>query len=181
MPMPARVALTAAALLTISCSPPVIEYAPPPQRVLPGGVEANLPMFVRISEPNIEKHVVQDVLSDQPGAAWRWTNQHPRLKVLIDGDPANSEFVVEFTVPGVVLKQTGPLQIKFLVNDHIVGSGRYPTEGKQVFHTPVTREMLSNPDQAVFGMDVDPVYVAPDGVKLGVLLEAIGFRQAAAR
>jgi hypothetical protein len=179
--MPARVALIAAALLMAACRPPALEYAPPPQRVLPQGAEAGIPMFVRVSEPNVEKHVVQDVLSDQPGSAWRWTNAHPRLKVLLDGELAGAEFVVEFTVPDVVLKKVGPLGIKFVVNDRVVGSGRYAREGKQEFRTPVTPEMLTNRDQAVFGFDVDPVYVADDGVKLAVLLEAIGFRPSAAK
>ena len=138
-------------------------------------------MLVRVSDPNVEKHVVQDVMSDQPGSAWRWTNAHPRLKVLLDGNPVGYEFVVEFTVPDVVLKKVGPLGVKFVVNDRVVGSARYAKEGRQEFRTLVTKEMITSGDQAVFGFDVDPPYVADDGVRLGVLLEAIGFRRTATK
>jgi hypothetical protein len=172
-----RALMLAAVLVTAACTPSV-EYPPPPQKDIPGGAEATLEARIfRMNDPHLEQRIVAEVTGGDAAAQWRWTNQRPRLKMSIE--PETWIFHAGFTVPEVVLNRVGPLTLTFVVNDRVIGKQRYAQDGHHEFETPVSRDVLGLTDPVVFGFDVDPVFIAEgDGAKLGVLLEAIGFRKA---
>lgn len=164
-------------LYTVACTPQ-IEYAPGTQKKMPEGVDLAVPML-HMSDPMVRSHTVQDVLVGEAGSQWFWTNQHPRFQLAWDEPETGWDFEAEFTVADVVLKQVGPVTVTFLLNDQPIGKERYPKDGTYKFHAPVKPEILRGHDKQAFGMDVDPVYIAPgDGAKLGLLLQSIGFRKA---
>lgn len=86
-------------------------------------------------------------------------------------------FYAKFTTPKVVLDRTGPLTLTFQVNGAKVGAGTYDADRAWEFRAPLRPEWLAR-QPVEFGFDVDKSYVAEDGVKLTVLLEAIGFERA---
>lgn len=146
---------------------------------MPEGVDVAVPML-RMSDPLIRNHAVQDVLVGDAGSEWFWTAQHPRLQLSWDDVETGWEFDAGFTIAEVVLKQTGPIHVTFLVNDHVAGSAEYKKDGNYRFQAPVPPEWIRGRDRIVVGLDIDPVYIAPgDGAKLGVLLRSIGLRKAA--
>ena len=136
--------------------------------------------MLSMSDPLIRQNAVQDVLVGDAGSLWFWTNQHPRFQLPWEESDTGWEFATSFTVPDVVLKQTGPVTVVFLLNDQKLGSERYSKDGNYEFRATVKPEWIRGRDKQVFGLDIDPVYIAPgDGAKLGVLLQSIGFRKAA--
>jgi hypothetical protein len=148
---------------------------------MPAGPEPPVELLMlMMSDPRCEPRVIRDMLSAPPGSQWRWTNQSPRFKMPVDSEAW--DYHVEFTVPDVILKRTGPVTVHFIVNDREVGQGRYSKDSHYEFNSPVDPALLAAADPVTFGLDVDPVFVSEsDGMKLGVLLESIGFRKAQAR
>ncbi len=163
----------------LSACAPAPEFPPPPQKQMPVGDEP-LPSatFIRMSGPAADAGIVQEIVQQQSASAWRWTNQHPRVKVWVHG-AEGWNLHVKFTLPGVTLKQTGPITIRFGVNDHILATQVFGKEQQYEFVKAVPPEML-NPEQPNFiALDLDRVYVSPnDGVKLGILLQEIGLKRA---
>lgn len=154
---------------------PALEYPPPAQKIMPKGKDplagSNLAV---VSEPSINTAIVSDVLGGDPGAMWRWTNQHPRIRVWIQPGVRVS-FYAKFTVANDVLKKVGPQTVRMIVNDHVLDAKTYATEGEKIYTKPVPAEVLAGLSEIVVGMDVDPILIAEsDKMKLGILLEAIG-------
>jgi hypothetical protein len=167
-----------AALLVCACSPD-FEVAPPPQKVMPLGADPGYnSLLVEMSDGNADSYVVSDMLGHADGAAWRWTNQHPRFRMSPESD-LRWRFYVKFTVPGVVLQRVGPVTVQFILNDHVLSTRTYRKDGEYEFEQLVPESILAKKRPAVLGLDIDPVYIAEaDGARLGVLLQVIGFRRA---
>lgn len=145
---------------------------------MPAGLDPALATRVlRISDSLYRHRIVQDVLIVDPGSQWTWTNQSPRFKLGID-DAQGWAYHVEFTVPGVVIQRLRRISVAFVVNDRVLATRSYTKDTHDEFDQLVPDEILRLADPVVFGLNVDPVYIAEgDGMKLGVLLEAIGFRK----
>jgi hypothetical protein len=170
--------LIAVALGLVGCTP-TLEFPPPAQKAMPAGPEPLLgPAIARMSDLSVDAAIVKDVLKADPGSAWRWTNQNPRLKVWFHtGERQN--FHLRFTLAGVVLKKIGPVTIRMIVNGQALDSRRFDKEQEYEYSKPVPPAMLGAEDSAIVGLDIDPVYVsAGDGMKLGVLLQEIGLKPA---
>lgn len=173
--------ILALALMPAACTPS-LEYPPPAQRRMPAGPEpAPFGSSVRMDEPTADTNIVQDVLGAEQGASWRWTNQHPRFRIWTTRVEGQTLYV-KFTLPGVVLKETGPITIGFLVNDHVLATKSFGIEQRYQYSVPVPPAILKANEPAVVGLDLDRVYVSKtDGMKLGVLIEEIGFQAAGAK
>jgi hypothetical protein len=64
------------------------------------------------------------------------------------------------------------------VNGRLLDKVRYATPGLKQFEKPVPSDWLSADADTTIEMSVDKLYVAPkDGVKFGVILQRIGFKQ----
>jgi hypothetical protein len=71
------------------------------------------------------------------------------------------------------VKSVGALEIRYLVNGHLLDRVAYPSEGEQVFERAVEADWLRAGANEV-ALELDKVYVA-NGVKLGVALAELGF------
>lgn len=166
-------------VLALTACTPALEYPPPAQKVMPKGPDP-LPgaSLVHVGDALTDAAIVREVLGGEPGSSWRWTNQHPRLKIWFHPEQS-STFYLRFTVAGVVLKETGPLTIRMIVNDQVLDTRTFDKEREYEYSKPVPAAMLGSNDSAVVGFDIDPIYVSErDGMKLGVLLQDIGLKQA---
>lgn len=115
--------------------------------------------------------ILQEVLSNDGGAAWSWTNAHPRFEFRLD-EPERWELRVRLCVVGEVIKKAGPQQIRFVVNGDLVAVRRVIEPKEYLFRFPLAR--LDPFDPAFVEVGVDPTYIASDGVRLGVLLHSVG-------
>ncbi len=147
---------------------------------MPAGEEAPPSRIINMPESGADIYIVADVLRGAPDAAWRWTNQHPRLQLKLD--PAEGWILkAKFITPKVVLDRTGPLTVTFVVNGATVGTETYAADKANEFQVLVPPDVLKRQSPVVFGMDIDKAYLAEDGVKLCLLLEEIGFEEVVAK
>jgi hypothetical protein len=173
----ALLALLCCVLLLAGCDRPPEVYPPPEQR---HPVEGYNPgpdaMMVEMSEPDANLHIVKDIYpANNP--SWRWTSQNPSVQLLVLSTE-NLRFIADFAIWDDGFKTTGPLEIAYLVNGKVLERVRYTTPGVKHFEAPVSPDWVAVDSDTSIGMSVDKVYVAPkDGVKFGVILVRIGFKQ----
>ncbi len=112
-----------------------------------------------------------------PANGWSWTNQRPMVKVKTHGTQ-NVHYLIDFSVPDVTFKETGPVTIRFLVNDHVLDSVRYDKPGPQHFEKDVPAEWLKPDSEERVGAEIDKVWVSKtDGARLGFILNRIGLTE----
>ena len=131
-------------------------------------------MMVEMNDPDASQHVVKDIY-DPFGSTWRWTAKQPTVKVLAYATD-NVKLSSDFAIWDEAFKQTGPLELSFFVNDHLLDKVKYATPGSKHFEKAVPAEWLSADRESTISIDIDRLYVAPqDGVKFGVILTRLGF------
>jgi hypothetical protein len=166
--------LLAAALC--SCERYPDSYPPPQQRHPTEGMNPDAAsMLVEMSSPDASAHFVKDIYPGSPGDLWRWTNQNPSLRILAV-TTQNLKLTADFALWDQAFKQTGPVEITFLVNGRALDKIRYTSPGQKHFEKPVPSDWLTTDVESIVSMSIDKLYVAPaDGVKFGFILAGIGF------
>jgi hypothetical protein len=131
-------------------------------------------MMVDMNDPDSSQHVVKDIY-DAPGSPWRWTAGHPTVKVLVYATD-NVKLSSDFAIWDEGFKQTGPIELSFVVNGRLLGKEKYTSPGYKHFEKAVPADWLSPDMESTISVDVDKLYVSPlDGVKFGFILTRIGF------
>lgn len=132
-------------------------------------------MMVDVGDPEATSHFVKDV--EDGDGSWRWTAQNPTLKVLAFTQEGLS-LSADFTIWETAFAQTGPVQLSFFVNDHLLDKIRYTEAGYKHFEKPVPASWLAVNPENIVAITVDKLYTAPqDGKKFGIILSRIGFEQ----
>jgi hypothetical protein len=170
-------ALLCCLLCVTSCDRLPESYAPPQQRhPVEGYNPGSEAMMVDMSDPDASLHVVKDIYG-AANPSWRWTSQNPTVKLLLFSTE-NLKFNADFAIWDDGFKTTGPLEIAYLVNGKLLDTVRYTTSGVKHFEKPVPSDWLSVDADTAVGMSINKLYVAPrDGVKFGVILTRLGFKQ----
>lgn len=153
-------------------------YAPPAQRkpLEPERLPRMIPMVV-MSDPSCEQFFVQDILTGEQSAPWRWTRKRPTVKVALKS-VSNMRFYAEFALPEVTFKETGPVSITFFVNGHAIDTVRYESPGQQTFEKPLGAGLLKEMSDNTLAADIDKVYISKDDKQpLGFILSRIGLVQ----
>jgi len=130
-------------------------------------------MMVELHDSDASAHFVKDI---EPGEGWwRWTKQHPTVKVLTY-TTQNLKLAVDFAIWDKGFQQTGPLELSFFVNDHLLDKVRYTTPGQKHFEAPVPAEWLRTDEESTASIAIDKMYISPDdGQTFGIILSTIGF------
>lgn len=168
---------TLLAMFATSCQTMPEPYAPPVQRQPFEDARAHrIARIVSMADSDAPAHFVRDIPPGEP-AAWKWTNQNPAVKLLLKTNQ-NLRYVIDFTVPEVTFKQTGPVALTFSVNGHVLDTVRYAAYGEYHFEKSVPPEWVDTQKEAIVEASIDKVFVAPgDGAKLGFILTRIGLTQ----
>jgi hypothetical protein len=172
----AAIAVAIAALLTGGCVSHPETYAPPIQRnAAPKDGAGQWKHYVAMGDDGAPKHFIKDIHATLEGGTWRWTGQKPAVRLALP-TVKSLRLVMEFSIPDAVLKQTGPLTIRYVVNGRTLDAVRYDTPGQKRFEKPVEESWLYLNGENVVSAELDKVYVAEaDQAKLGVALTGIGF------
>jgi hypothetical protein len=170
-------ALLCCVLCLASCDRLPESYAPPEQR---HPVEGYNPgpdaMMVEMSDPDATLHIVKDIYGPTD-PSWRWTAQDPTVQLLVLSTE-KLRFIADFAIWNDGFKITGPVEIAYLVNGKVLDKVRYTTPGVKHFEKAVPADWLAVDADTTIAMSVDKLYVAPkDGVKFGVILLRMGFKQ----
>ena len=164
-------------LLLSACSQAPVAFPPPEQRAPLPEFRAYRPSYmVSMMDADAEKHILSDI-SGPPGAKWRWTGKRPTVQVKF-GDRLSLDFVMDFVLMEDAMKDTGPVTVSFVVNDHKLDSVLYSEPGVLHFEKPIPEEWLVRGKEAVLEAEIDKMWTAPqDGAKLGMILVAAGLRE----
>ena len=149
-------------------------YPPPEQRQLQATTPDPSTIMVEMNDPDSAQHIVKDIY-EPFGSPWRWTARQPTVKVLVYATD-NVKLSTDFAIWDEGLKQTGPLELSFLVNGHLLDKVKYATPGYKHFEKAVPAEWLSTDAESTISVDVNKLYVSSrDGKEFGFILTRIGF------
>ena len=163
------------ALLLAGCVTQPEVYAPPMQRKPAAGPDTSrLKHFVAMNDAAADDHILRDINRAVEGGTWRWTGPKPTLRLVLP-KTRNLRFVMDFSISGETMRQTGPLTIIFYVNGHVLETVKYDSAGEKHFEKPVAASWLYAGDNVV-SAELDKVFIAGDGARLGVVLARAGFR-----
>jgi hypothetical protein len=165
-------------LLSIACVTQPEIYAPPAQRrPLDQEILVRTAPVLDMGDPNSERYFVSDIARGAQQASWRWTGPRPTVKLALRS-VSNLRYFMEFTIPDVTFKDTGPVTITYYVNDHELDKGRYDSPGAKVFDKPIPPGFLKPMDVNTIAAEVDKPWLSKnDGQKLGFILSRIGLQQ----
>jgi hypothetical protein len=164
------------AVLSLSCGRPAGVYAAPPQRSVdlgpdPGGLNA----FVTMDDPVSDEYIVKDI---SPGRDFRrWAFIAPEMRFVVK-EPRHVKFAVDFTVPEVTYKVTGPVTVSYAVDGKPLGSLLCDRPGDFHVEKPVPEGWIAPGAQVHVTFQATPRWISPeDGAQLSFLLRSAGFTQ----
>jgi hypothetical protein len=149
---------------------------PPPEHIhsRPGeSATGFLDAFFKVQDVDAVMFLVRDVQGLE-GADMRWTYAEPEFRFFLRS-AGKLKYVSTFTVHSATFKDTGPLNIVFLVNGRELARQRYDAPGPQRFEKPVPDDWLKRGAENRVIMKIVNPWKAPDGVLLGVVLHSAGF------
>jgi hypothetical protein len=145
----------------------------PPQYADRGELPSSTPPFVEMSHPGAPSTIVKDVSATVEAGTWRWTGEHPTLKVRIP-DTQGWRLLVRYAVSDVTFKETGPVKITYALNGKDLQTEMVKAPGDRVFNQPVPAAML-NQGENIISIHVHNPWTSPtDGAKLGLILTGAG-------
>jgi len=157
-------------------------FAPPVQRQpLEDFRPYRMSAIVDMSDEDARTHFVQDLTSNAT-PTWRWTGKRPTVRVRMrsaeNRSVENIKFTIDFSIAGVMLRNTGPLTVSFLVNDVVLDRVRYERDGVQHFEKAVPPGLVTAGQDTTVGAEIDKTWVPPEGgPQLGIILMRIGLTQ----
>ena len=150
-------------------------YAPPVQRQpMIGPDTSRVKHFIAMNDPDAEQHLLRDVRGLEANH-YRWTAQRPLLRFVLPVTE-HLKFTADFAVNGEAFKATGPFHIQNFVNGRELANELYDAPGEKHFEKDVPAAWLVKGGDTVVAMEIDKVYTAADGAKLGVTLVRAGFK-----
>src|SRR5262249_30096536 len=128
-----------------------------------------------------QTHFVKDITGVLEANAWRWVGKRPTLRLR----PRVNQgllYSIEFAVPEVEMKDTGPVTMQFYVGDHLLDTVTYKDPGQKKFEKAIPPEWMT-PDNDVFlSAEIDKMWTSPDnGAHLGFILTSLGLGVAGAQ
>jgi len=170
-------ALAAMALAMAACTPLPDSYPVPEQRPVSHGPDPEgLRAFLVFDDPRTPAYIISDFLEAPPGQSWRWTGQKPTLKLKTESTD-NIRFRARGAFPHQSHQQILPITLSVFVNDKLLDRVTYKTAGDFVFQKDVAPDLLLSNGENKVRIELDKVFVAGDGVKLGMILAELGFEK----
>lgn len=161
--------------ILITPRPHAPAYPPPPPIAIDTTPVSLLLKIHEVPRDEPWAAVAGGVLPADKGAEWTWTNQRPHLRFMID-ESRRWVFYLRFAVAGAVLRAVGTQTVQVAINDVVVKSvtAAEPREYEVRFgvHPAVLKPGMNDVE-----LRVAPVFIAGDGVRLGVLLHSAGFME----
>ena len=149
------------------------EFPVPEQRSPLSFASAPASRVLNMDDPNVVHRFVRDISPDL-SSSWRWAFQRPAVKIRVRTDHP-LKYTIDFAVPELTFRDTGPVTITFKVNDHVLDRVQYTAPGEQHFEKPVPSDWIKLGDEAIVGAEIDKMWTAKDdGKQFGFILTRIG-------
>jgi hypothetical protein len=130
--------------------------------------------FVAMNHPYATLYFVNDISASLSAGQWRWTGKRPALRFRVPVRERLS-FAADLAVPELTMRQTGPVTIKFAVNEIPLDTVRYDTPGAQHFQKPVPAAWLKLDGENIVSAEIDKLYHGEDHKDFGFILVRAGF------
>ena len=169
-----KLALLPAAATLVLCSCGSSGSYPPPAQFAAAAPPD--PPLLWVGYPSRGARILGEVLVDAASKGSAWTTQHPAFAFTLE-KAEDLDLFVRFSVHSDTFLHTGPVTLTVRVNDELIDRPRFDSPGEREYSHLVTAQVLQRQNPAVVRLDVDPVWTAADGVKLGILLFAVGFER----
>jgi hypothetical protein len=175
--VPRTLALLLSSLTLVACVSQPDLYAPPAQRQpLDQETLVSMQPMIEMGDPNIDSQIAADIMRGPQTQPWRWTMQRPAIKVRLKS-ARNFRYHIDFALPDVTFKETGPVTITFFVNGQKLDSVRYDTPGQKSFEKPVPDGILKEMSENILAAEIDKVWISPDKTPLGFIVSRFGLLQ----
>lgn len=163
-------------LILTSCQDIPQAYPLPDQRPLFEGFKIHSARVINMGDADAPQHFVRDI-SENLNGSWRWSLQRPAVTIRVRSDH-NLMYKMDFTIPEITFKDTGPVTITFLVNDRALDRVRYVRFGEQHFEKLVPPEWVKVGQEAVVGAEIDKLWTSQlDGARFGFIITRIGLTE----
>ena len=161
-----RAAAALVCVLLAGCVNMEESYRPPIRRQPMAGLIGEPELSaVRMNDPQAAAYFVRDIDTQLIGGLWRWTAQHPQLRLRAPAKPP-LKLKVEYSVAEVLFKETGPVTVSFVVGGKKLGEARCDAPGLRKFEKEIPPDLLSPGEPVEVVMDVDKVFRTPDTGRL---------------
>lgn len=167
----------AASLCLVACGGTNETFAPPPQRAPVQGIKLSPRILLDMGNAASSPKIVKDIDAGPPVTGWRWAGQDPTVRVrpLVSG---NFRYHIEFAIAGQTFRDTGPVTVTFVVNDHVIGHMRCDLPGTRIFDAPVPAGLVHAMADNTVAAHVDKVWVSKlDNARLGMIVVRMGLTQ----
>ncbi len=163
-----------ALLLASACTHYPESYPPPMQRTpIADQTAFGYRSFLEMNTPVAESFFVKDIRALE-GNSWRWTGPNPTMRYVlpkVDG----LKFAMDYALPGVTMKETGPVTMSVRINGRLLDRWSYEKSGEYHFEKSVEEAWLERNADNIVAIEIDPVWKASNGVQLGFILTRAGF------
>ena len=137
----------------------------------PGGLRP----IVRMDDPDADEYLVRDI-SPERGVT-RWAFRQPEVRVRV-ADTHHLKFTIEFAIPEVTFRVTGPVTVFCNVNGTRLAQIRCEHAGDYRLEQAVPEGWLEAGKPVRLSFEANPRWVSPeDGAQLSFLLRSAGFTQ----
>jgi len=169
--------LASLAMVLTACGTAPDFYPPPVQRkALDNFRPYRTARIVSMEDADAPSHFVKDV-TDLAAGTWRWTTRRPTVKIQLRSNK-NLKYIIDFGIPEITFKQTGPVTVAFFVNDHELGRAKYRSAGDYHFEKAVPENWVQPGQDTLVSAEIDKVFVSPqDGARFGMTLTRIALTQ----
>jgi hypothetical protein len=128
-----------------------------------------------MDDPLSDDYLVKDIGTQRDYR--RWAFLHPEMRFRLR-EVDRLKFAVEFTIPPVTYKVTGPVTVDYAVNGRTLGTVRCDHSGDYRVEKPVPKGLIKVGEVTRVTFEANPRWIAPeDGAQLSFLLRSAGFSQ----
>jgi hypothetical protein len=160
-------------LATLCACQRVPEYPVPAQRTVFDASKVVTARIINMDDPGATSRFVRDISPDL-SSSWRWAFKKPAVRIRVRVE-RQVKYFIDFTLPEITFRDTGPVTIAFTVNDRVLDTVRYTQAGYQHFEKPVPVEWIHVGQDAIVGAEIDKVWVSKDdGKAFGFIISRIG-------
>ena len=172
----ARAALSISLMLSLGACDRAPWFAVPVQSPSFEGSPKHAARVVDMSDPDADRSIVRDI-AGRGDTPWRWSQQRPALKIRVRANE-NLKYTIDFALPAITFKDTGPVTVTFTVNDRVLDRVRYTEAGNHHFEKQVPADWLTLDADAIVGAKVDKMWTSPtDGNTFGIIIARMGLMQ----
>lgn len=172
-----KFAVVAMALMMTGCTPLPDSYPVPEQRPISDGPDPEgIRAFLVFDDPRTPAYLIADFLDAPPGQSWRWTGPKPTLRLKTESTD-NVRFRARGAFPHQSHQTIMPITLSVFINDKLLDRMTYKAAGDFVFQKEVAPEILLANGENKVRLELDKVFIATDGAKLGMILAELGFEK----